>query len=241
VTTHPVAEPRFRIFCFPYAGGSAAAFSAWERFLPEGVELFAIQYKGRGTRVRELPASSIEAMVEDVRADIGKLIDRPYAFFGHSMGTGVAYELTHRLASEACPLPTRLFLSGRRAPHLPLLRKPIHVLPDAEFIQSISQMNGTPAQVLGNKELMASLLPVLRADFTAVDTWSGRPAKQALDIPFTLFGGKNDPLTPVEDLQAWSDLTRAGADTQIFHGGHFFLRQHYPVMLKRMWRDLGLS
>ncbi len=233
----PLAQPRLRLFCFPYAGGSATAYYQWPAVMPADIELAAAQYPGRATRLREAPCTRLDALLDDLERAIVPLLDRPFAFFGHSMGATVAYELTRRLLAYGRPLPAHLFLSGRSAPQLPSRRTPLHALPQAEFIAAMREFNGTPAAVLEHQELMEMTLPIIRADFELLETWQHRDTAP-LAIPLSAFGGIADNAVPMENLDAWAACTTARFKRHMFPGDHFFLQQQYPAMLNIIGRAL---
>ncbi|MBS0307896.1 MAG: thioesterase [Proteobacteria bacterium] len=233
----PALNPRLRLICFPYAGGSATVYHPWAAAVPADIELIAVQYPGRATRLREAPCTDLAALLDDIERAIPPLLDRPFAFFGHSMGATVAYELARRLQLAGKPLPQYLFLSGRSAPQLPVTRKPIHALPEGEFLDAMRNMNGTPAEILEHRELMEMMLPIIRADFQALETWQHHDAPM-LAIPMSMFGGIADAAVPMENLDAWSACTSGKMKRHMFPGDHFFLHQHYPAMLNIITRAL---
>lgn len=234
----PVAAPRLRLFCFPYAGGSATAYHAWPAALPADIELVAVQYPGRATRMREAPCTRMAALLEDLEAGLLPLLEHPFAFFGHSMGATVAHELTRRLLAANRPAPQHLFLSGRSAPQLPSCKAPMHALPQDAFIAAMRDFNGTPAEVLEHRELMEMMLPVIRADFEVLETWDYK-AGVPIHIPVSVFGGLADSGVPLENLDAWASCTTARFKRHMFPGDHFFLQQHYPAMLNIIARALA--
>lgn len=229
--------PRMWLICFPYAGGAATAYHHWPSMLPADVELIAVQYPGRATRMREAPCHRLEDLLADVEKAMGILLDRPYAFFGHSMGATVAYELTRRLLASGGPGPRQLFLSGRSAPQLPPRRLPIHALPHEQFIDTLREFSGTPAEVLEHRELMEMMVPIMRADFEALETWK-HEATPPFDIPVSVFGGLSDEAVPMESLDAWSTCTTGRFKRHMFPGRHFFLQQHANAMLNIVARAL---
>lgn len=234
----PLSQPRMRLFCFPYAGGSAAIFHQWPTRLAADIELVSIQYPGRATRMREAPCTRLADLLQDAEQAILGLTDRPFAFFGHSMGATVAFELTRRLRAANHPLPTQLFLSGRSAPQLPPRKPPIHALPDDAFIAAMRDLNGTPGEVLEHRELMEMMLPVIRADFEALETWTFEPSAP-LDVPLSVFGGIADDAVPLENLDAWNTCITGKFKRHMFPGDHFFLHQQYPAMLNIINRALA--
>lgn len=187
--------------------------------------------------MREEPCRRLDALLADIATAMPSMLDRPYAFFGHSMGATVAFELTRRLLAAKLPAPRHLFLSGRGAPQLPPRRAPIHALPHDEFIDTLRKFSGTPAEVLAHTELMEMMVPILRADFETLETWQYE-AGEAIDIPVSVFGGLADEAAPMENLDGWASCTTARFKRHMFPGGHFFLQQHYPAMLNIVARAL---
>jgi medium-chain acyl-[acyl-carrier-protein] hydrolase len=223
--------PKARLFCFPHAGVGASAFRLWRRGLPATVDVCAIQPPGREDRLREQPLTSIPALVDGVLTAIEPVLDLPFVFFGHSMGATVASEVSRALESRGGPLPEHLVVSGRRPSHLPGNETPLSPLPDDEFLVEVQRRyGGIPTALLEEPEIMALLLPTLRADFTALETH--RPsARPPLPIAITAFGGSEDALTPREHLEAWRHETTCAFAMRVFSGGHFYLTAGLPEVL----------
>ena len=148
---------------------SAATYVPWAKSLPPQVELIALQPPGRGSRMSELPHARMEPLVEDLMRVFPVLTDRPHVLFGHSLGSRVGFEVTLQCQLKGIPLPARFIASGSRAPHLPKRELPIHDLPDAQFVEALRDLEGTPEEILNNSELIQWLLPLLRADFRIAD------------------------------------------------------------------------
>lgn len=233
----PQPEARMRLFCFPFAGGSAAVFRTWSQGLPPAVEVCAVQPPGRERRMSEAPFRRLDALVEAVAEAMEPLLDRPFAFFGHSMGAKVAFELAQRQRHRGRPQPSRLFVSGSRAPHMPDDEPPLHALPDDELIQELHELGGTPREVLDNDELMRLLLPLLRADFEVNETYD--PAShEPLDCPLSAFGGLRDPEVPPETVEGWREHTRGAFRRRMFEGHHFFLLEQQQELVAEVLSDL---
>ncbi len=164
-------------------------------------------------------------------------LDRPFAFFGHSMGGLVAFEVARRLREQG-QSPVHLFVSASRAPQLVREDRPIHVLPDHEFMDELRRLNGTPEEVLEHGELMGLLLPMIRADFTALETYRHVPGPP-LDCPITALGGADDPSVGRTELQAWQRQTRAAFTLHLFPGDHFYLNSAEPAVLALVARALA--
>lgn len=233
-----VFNPRLRLFCFPYAGGSASIYHNWPVNLPADIELVAVQYPGHATRLRESPCRQLNLILDDVERSIPSLCDRPFAFFGHSMGATVAFELTRRLAASGKQLPRHLFLSARSAPQLAPVKPAIHALSDEEFVDAMREMNGTPSELLEHRELMEMMLPIIRADFQALETWPYQPSLP-FDVPISVFGGIADDGVPLANLDAWANQTTGRFKRHMFPGDHFFLHQHHAAILNIVSRTLN--
>lgn len=216
---------RHRLVCFPYAGGGASVYRRWMADGIDGVEIFAVQLPGREDRFGETAFTALSALVPTLRDELLPYLAPPFSFFGHSMGALLAYELTRLLSASAGPLPQHLFVSGRRAPHLPERRQPLHALPEAEFRLELGRLQGTPKAVLDDPELMDLLTPILRADFSVCETYAHAPG-ECLDVPLTVFGGSDDAETTPEELEGWRQHSRAFSTLRVFPGHHFFLHDH---------------
>jgi medium-chain acyl-[acyl-carrier-protein] hydrolase len=228
-----------RLFCFPSAGTGAATYRPWASLMPRHVEVCAVQLPGRENRLREPAFTSLTAMLEALRGALRPQIDRPFAFFGHSMGALVAFELARALQSDRAAAPAHLLLSGRRPPHIPEAEAPLHALPDDEFIASINRRyGGIPDEILRERDLLALLLPGLRADMTLIETHRFEPGA-LLDCPLTAFGGSADTRAAREQLDQWRLHTRGPARVRMFDGGHFYL--HDDIRRRALIDDVALA
>jgi medium-chain acyl-[acyl-carrier-protein] hydrolase len=233
----PGRDRGLRLFCFPHAGGMAHAFRDWSEQLPH-VEVCPVQLPGRGLRLAEPPHRSIAALVDDACAGLLPYLDGRFALFGHSMGAVVAFELARVLRARHGLAPVHLFVSAHRAPDAPRKRPPIHALPDAELIAELVRMRGTPEDVARNPELMALLMPVLRADFEAIETYAPAPG-DPLDCPVTVFGGQHDPLIGAADLHGWCRQTSARFALHMVQGDHFFITANKQPVLDALAVELS--
>jgi medium-chain acyl-[acyl-carrier-protein] hydrolase len=232
------ATPRLRLFCFPYAGGGAAVYRAWADALPDGVEVCAIRLPGRDLRLGEPPFRRVGDAAERIADALHRHLDLPYAIFGHSMGAVLGYEVARRIRSDTGLEPRRLLVSGHRAPHRPARRPPLHCLADDALIDAIRKLNGTPAEVFEHRELLALMLPLLRADFELVETWRELPGPR-LSCPVTALGGDQDSGVPPEDLAAWHAVTDGPFTSVLFKGDHFFINTARDTVLDLLRRQLA--
>jgi len=226
-----------RLFCFPYAGGGAPIFRAWPDALPSTVEVCAIQLPGRGPRMMEKPFRRMPALVSALTDALLPLFDKPFAFFGHSMGAWISFELARRLQSKHRVEPLHLFVSGAGAPHVPSRELPLHALPEAELIKALGGLNGTPKELLESEELMQLMLPILRADFAVCETYAYRNGS-ILNCPITAFGGLQDRRLYRSDIKAWSAETNASFSMKMFPGDHFFLHTAATLLLPVLKAEL---
>jgi medium-chain acyl-[acyl-carrier-protein] hydrolase len=226
---------RLRLFVFPHAGAGTAGYRPWAGALPPDVQLALVQLPGREARLAEPPLTRMRALVDALVPALGPHLDVPFAFFGHSMGAHVAFETARALRAEGRE-PERLVASGNRAPHLPFPRPRIHHLPDDRILAEFQRLGGTPAEVLADRQLMALLLPVLRADLELCETYRFEPGP-SLTCPLTVFGGTRDPDVPPAALDAWREHTTGPFARRLFDGGHFFLQEARQQVLAAL-RDV---
>ena len=211
-----------RLCCFPYAGGSAVTFAMWpERLLPT-IDVRPLQLPGRGARLREAPLRSVGELAPPIAAALVPLLDRPVAFFGHSMGALLAFEVVRLLRRQGESLPVQLYVSGRRAPHIPDDDCPSPDVSDEALAAWLHALNGTPRDVLENPDLMRVILPVLRADIAVCRSYDFTP-EPPLPVPITVFAGVDDPETAEGRLDAWREHTSGRTVVRQFPGDHFFL------------------
>jgi surfactin synthase thioesterase subunit len=217
----PLRDPQRRLFCFPHVGSGAAQFYAWADLLPT-VEVCPVRLPGRETRMGEAALTRLSDLVDAIREAILPWLDRPFALFGHSMGALLSFELTRALAAAGDPLPDQLIVSARRAPHLPERETDMHSLEEPRFIAELGRRYGPRATLLlDDPELRAVFLPVLRADFQAVETYT-YVAGEPLPVPITALGGLDDPRATEDELRGWRTLTQSTFALHRFAGDHFY-------------------
>lgn len=238
--TYPKPNPqaKLRLFCFHYAGGGAMSFRSWSDNLPSTVEVCPIELPGRSFRLLETPFTEIPPLIQALAPAIAPSLTKPFAFFGHSMGGLVSFELARFLRQEYHQSPLHLFVSGHRAPQIPDRDPPVHALPKSEFLQELRRYNGTPKAVLENAELMELLLPTLRADFSVVETYVYAP-EPPLTCSIAAFGGLEDWKANAKDLEPWREQTNSAFSLEMFPGDHFFLHSAQSVVLESLSRQLN--
>lgn len=236
----PNPNARLRLFCFPYAGGAASIYRAWHQYLPPDIELCAVQLPGRENRIREVPYTAVRDLIDALIPHLLPYLDKPYALFGHSMGTIIAYELAQQLTQLHDRIPTQLLVSGRRAPTLPDPQAPLHRLTDDKiFLNELQRRyNNIPDLIFQDAELRELFVPLLRADFTLVERYHCI-SKTPLPCPIIVFGGDTDPHTSHTELAAWQTLTARDFDLHFLPGGHFYLNEQIEPLLATIVSHLG--
>lgn len=209
------------LFCFPYAGGNAATYRDWTSARMRGIHAAAAHLPGRADRILEAPIRDTGPLVRALLEAVRPFTNRRYAFFGHSMGALIAFELARALRGKGLRGPERLLVSARRAPHLRNRTPAIHDLPQLEFLRELRNLEGTPESFFGDPELLDLMLPVLRADFELCHCYRFEPG-EPLDCPITAYGGTEDSAVSQQDLEAWRRHTQAEFRLHMLPGGHFF-------------------
>jgi surfactin synthase thioesterase subunit len=235
----PRRDPAVRLFCLPFAGGGAETYRLWPRSLPESIEVMAFQPPGRAPRLREAPLTSIDAMVESILAEMLDWMDRPFAVFGHSLGAVVAAECVRALEAQGRP-PIHLLVSAR--PPRRELDDPLHQLPDAEFIAAMNRRyRGIPDEILKYPDVLALLLPSLRADLKALETFRPDSSRPKIAAPMTVFGGSLDRAVSRLDLESWRDEVAGSCVVRVFPGDHFYLVPQRLNLVAEIAATLKLS
>jgi len=233
-----VESRQLRLFCLPYAGSSAAAFRGWQSLLPRSVGVCPIQLPSRGSRLRETPYYELRLLVAAIARAIRPRLGSPFAFFGHSMGAVISFELCRHLREESLPGPIGLFVSGRRAPQLPETMAPLHVLSDKELLNRIQALDGTPREILDCPDLVRIILPALRADLQMVETYRYSEGAR-LSCPIIAFAGRDDHTATVLEMDAWRLQTESTFSLTAFAGNHFFVKSAQADLLHKLSDDLG--
>src|SRR5947209_8297212 len=229
------SQPHLRLFCFPYAGGGASIFRLWSEKLPSQVEVCPIYLPGRENRLKEPLFTHLAPLVQTLAHALHPFMDIPFAFFGHSMGALISFELARHLHRIHYPGPAQLFVSAHRAPQLPDTNAALHDLPDPALIDALSRLGGTPQAILQHTELMNVMLPILRADLTLCEMYV-YTAQPPLDCPIAVFGGKQDSMISTQELQEWRNQTRSAFTLYMLPGDHFFLFSQQNLLLGTLSR-----
>ncbi|OON71952.1 thioesterase II family protein [Streptomyces tsukubensis] len=229
----PTPDAPVRVVLLPHSGGSATFYLPLARALAPVADVYAVQYPGRQDRRDEEPVRDLRTLAGRVADVLKPGLDRPLVLFGHSMGATLAFELAQRLPVA------HLIVSGGRAPSH-ALTDTVHLASDEELLATVSALGGTSADVLADDELRALVLPPLRADYYAAETYRWETAPP-MDTPVTVCVGDSDPKTTVEQARAWAGHTTAPTTVEIFTGGHFYLVDHLDRVAELVARGARLA
>jgi acyl transferase domain-containing protein/surfactin synthase thioesterase subunit/acyl carrier protein len=234
-------HPRFRLFCFPFAGGGSAIYRTWSGTLDKAIEVVAIEPPGRLGRIEERPISDVNEFVDKLVLEMREFLDRPFAFFGHCLGGLTMYETARRLIHSTNYRPSHLFVSGARPPdqiddsgpfeerltrdlvNLAEFRinVPPFAQPDDIFSRIIRHFNiEATDQMLDNPELRSIMLPVIRAEFRMASNYEYE-SEPPWDIPITCFAALDDPYVSRRHALGWGHFTNAKLQVHIREGAHF--------------------
>jgi pyochelin biosynthesis protein PchC len=227
-TFHPSPARRGRLICFPHAGGAASYYFPASRALAPQIEVLAVQYPGRQDRRTERCVDNVAGLADQISRALGDATEEPVAFFGHSMGAILAFEVARRMQERTGWTPIRLFVSGRPAP--PRSRPDtVHLRDDAGLISELKRLGGVPPQLLEEDDILAMTLPAARNDYKAIETYRYTPGPRLL-CPITALLGADDPMVTVDEANAWSEQSAGEFTLRVFPGGHFYL-ENWPAEL----------
>lgn len=223
----PAPDVPMQLVCFPHVGGSAAFYGKMAAALCPKVDVLAVQYPGRLDRRRENPLESVAELADQITTALAAWRDRPLALFGHSLGAVIAFEVARRLERDDQP-PVAMFASARRAPSR-VRSESAHLLDDDALIREVRALGGTDPRVFDDDELIALALPVIRADYRAIETYSyvaGKP----LTCPVIVLTGQDDQKVSPEEAQAWATHTTGRCEVVTLPGGHFYLNEQVEAV-----------
>lgn len=232
----PSDEAAVQLICLPHAGGSAPFYRPVAQALSPQIDVLAVQYPGRQDRRHEPMLATIEELADGVSSAVRKAVNRPYALFGHSMGATLAFEVARRL-EEAGSRPLRIFASGRRAPST-RRDEQVHKRDDDGLIEELRSLSGTDQQIFGDEELLRMVLPAIRNDYRAAETYTCEPGVR-VQAPVTALVGEADQKASRDEVEAWRDHTEGEFDLRTYPGGHFYLLDHAADVLRVIGDRLG--
>jgi medium-chain acyl-[acyl-carrier-protein] hydrolase len=239
VAKSPISAPPIfaHLYCLPHAGGAARVFHPWRTLLRTDIDICALEYPGHGSRLGEPLLVTIEQMAHSIADQLMPEPRAPYALVGHSMGSLVAFETCRVLAARGVAMPSLLIACGHRGPRVPRSSPPIHDASHEAFIAHLRELGATPPELFSTPDLLELMLPILRTDFRACETYSPQ-TRPPLSVPMALYGGLSDEDTSRETLLAWRDETSGPCTVRMFPGGHFFIRDCADHVVATLERDI---
>jgi medium-chain acyl-[acyl-carrier-protein] hydrolase len=237
---HGKPDAPMRLFCFPYSGAGASAYRSWGPHLNDDIELWTIQYPGHESRVTETLIENMDAMCAALQEEIGPYLDRPYAFFGHSMGALLAFAFSQKRMHDNLPQPRALYISGCPAPQMWNPEESIIDLSDEELKNQIMKLGLMSPYMLAKPDLIDLYLTIIRSDFTLYESYSNEGITP-LDCPIVALSGRSDPLVDRDQLQGWNMHTHNDFRMLRFSGGHFYLHDMTPELVQEICDDLSAS
>lgn len=226
------------LFCLHFAGGHAALFRQWQQHAPAGVVVCRVQMPGHGTRMAEELLTDMSSLIDGLQEAAQCWIGHRHAFFGHSMGGTVAAEWAIRHQGEGLPLPECLFVSASEPTHENWW-PPCRDLPSDAFRSFIFKTGGVPKEILEHEELMALFEPIIRADYTVLETWAPKPVRP-IHVPIVAFAGLDDHVVPVEVVAEWERFAAASWEMHMMPGGHFFIQTHSELVMRSVFDHLKI-
>lgn len=228
----------FRLFIFHHAGGAATYYMPMFKYFPENFGIYLVQLPGREYRINDKFYVTLNTMIDDLVEVIKPYLDKPFAFFGHSMGAMIAFELTHKLKETYGKIPRHLFLSSMCAPHLEK-KSNYQSISDQQLLSDVFDLGGMNLEASKDKKLMNLILPILRNDLQLCDDYYCC-SREPLNIPVTILGGHDDKVVNACDLLEWDKYFKNVFNVCIFKGNHFYFKDDFPLLVTTVMKMLRL-
>jgi surfactin synthase thioesterase subunit len=213
------------IIFFPHAGGSAAMFSPIATALPSWLRASAMEYPGHGRRLNEPLLNEISDLAHGAAASCRAAMNLPLVFFGHSMGSLVAFEVCRILAHEVPEQPKCLIVSAHRSPQIAPRPPLVTQMSDEDLIAEVRDFAGMPAELLDNQEIRTLLIAMLRVDGRACENYMRSHLRTSLNLPVVAYGGSEDASVLNDELLAWHQMTKSSYLQREFPGKHFYFNE----------------
>jgi len=218
-----------------------SVYRTWAEEAPSEIEVCCVQWPGSQNRIRETPFTCFDELVPALVSAISRWLDRPFAFYGHSLGAKIAFETIRELRRQGRAEPSHLFVGASHAPHVPWPHPGLHLLEEDAFIEGIQRRyGGVPQQVVDDPDLRSLLIPGLRADVRLTETYRYTP-EAPLNSPIAVFGGTSDRTVDPRALQAWQHQTCKSFRLRMMDGDHFFLNAARQELLSAIATEIQLN
>lgn len=226
------------LICLPWAGGGTMLYRRWREGLQDVAVPVSVRLPGREDRIGEASFRSMEEVIKALGPAVQRTgFEHPLALFGHSMGAGIAFELTRWLIRQGSRPPVALIVSSARAPQFRIAQGAAPDPNAEELLTQLRAMGGIPAEVLENPEALRLLVPLLEADTRLYRHWQWQSGER-LPVPIFAYGGAADPGVDAHLLEGWREQTSARFLRREFPGGHFYLLSPESGVVDAMRSDL---
>ncbi|GAA4834606.1 thioesterase II family protein [Kitasatospora terrestris] len=228
---------RRTLVCLGFCGGGAGAYLPWADTLAPDTELAVVCYPGREGRFAEEFLQDWDELAEDAVRAVGSVAaERPYVLFGHSMGGWMAFDVASRIQDRGGPAPQALVVSSANAPSRGLT--PQDMFPsqrdsDAGLLEWMRTFGLIPAHVLGDPDLRAMAVELMRADLVVRDTFRHRGAA-SVGMPLQVLRGADDPVIDPDTVGQWRALATGDYRHDVLPGGHFYTPEVWAGLPSRI-------
>ncbi|QLE41164.1 SDR family NAD(P)-dependent oxidoreductase [Nostoc sp. C052] len=233
----PNPDACLRLFCFPYLGGSTSEFLPWSDNLPADVEVCAVKLPGSKDFLGKQSFDELTSVIKILVEVLVPYLDKPFAFYGHSLGALISFELARQLRRENSKTPAHLFVGASQAPQIPYLHPSVEKLPEFEPVKGVS-INDLPQLYRDNTELL-ELLPLLLKEVTLLAEKYSYTEEEPLNCPISVFGGMQDNVITEDLLSAWREQTCSNFKLQMLSGNHLFLHSSQHLLLQAISEELS--
>ncbi|WP_246844226.1 type I polyketide synthase [Hydrocoleum sp. CS-953] len=237
----PKPNASTRLFCFHPWGASASIYQQWSDALPPEIEVLPIQLPGRQRRLQEQPFTDFASLIEVLADVLSPYLDKPFAFFGHSMGAFIAFELAYFLEEKHNLKPMQLFLSGVVPPSDNTLLEKIESLSEAERLNYLLEISEIPKTISEDPSLFNELMNIFKADFQLLKSYYYHYVeKKPLNCPISSFSGVDDNTLSDRQLSHWSEYTNSNLKIDRIPGKHMFmfLKDSQKLLLELISQEL---
>lgn len=232
-----VTEPKIQLFCIQHAGsGNASIFHAWLDLMPPDISLYIACFPKRLDRFKQIIPLNMSSLIQELADDMGTVINRPWAVFGHGMGGVVAHELVLELFQRGISQPNLLAISGRGAPQFHQMGT-LHQLSDETLCQELIRLDDSNENILYHQDLRKFLLPKIRANYRLIETYRAVPTG-ILSCPLAVFWGAGDWELSEEAIMGWKVWSEGYFHQRSFSGGHFYLNNHREAVVNTLYELL---
>jgi len=217
---------KIQLICFPYAGGSASFFRELGEKLQNKIEVTAVEYAGHGTRRKESYYHTFEELVQDMTTTVRKVRNPeiPYAIFGYSMGSVVAYEIWKAFQKQEWELPVHMFVASHRPPHLPLQGNLNADSSEEEVIEALYNFGGLDPRLVENKRFLDLFIQPVKVDYGLLLQYQIADIPEKVTCDLTALYAREDLIG--EEVHQWQEYTEGEFTQYEFPGNHFFLKEN---------------